>query len=146
MKFEMLKDALNDGKKFVRYQETDGNIVEGKYVRSVYLRVLSVEKGVHSNGYEDWDFVDATSDVVIEVTEFTPEKATKAEVVNTRVRFNVKYNIFKFMDILEFCKPSDDLVDLITANFKKQAIDDYARANVWCKAMNKTPLSFEKEN
>lgn len=146
MKFETLKDSLNRGKQFVRYQETDVGIVEGKFVRSVYLWVLSVEKSVHSNGYEDWDFVDATSDVVIEVTEFTPEKETKAEVVNARVRFNVKYNIFKFMDILEFCKPSDDLVDLITTNFKKQAIDDYARVNVWCKAMNKTPLSFEKEN
>lgn len=48
MKFETLKDSLNKGKQFVRYQETDAGIVEGKFVRSVYLRVLSVEEGVHN--------------------------------------------------------------------------------------------------
>lgn len=46
MKFETLKDSLNKGKQFVRYQETDAGIVEGKFVRSVYLRVHSVEKGL----------------------------------------------------------------------------------------------------
>ena len=139
MDFEKLK-ALVEKKptfvKFVKAEEMPDSLTE----RERYLLVTSVKKGSHSNGYQDWEYVDADYSVRIELTYLTMNGTGVRENVGRRIDFLNTENIVNDIGGAVVCNPPKSEVTAITAMVKKQAIEAVAKANTWCKVMDESPL------
>lgn len=139
MQFEKLKKLVGSKPTFIKFTKVQ-DLPDGRTQRDTYLLVKSVEKGVHSNGYQDWDYVQADYTVSLELTYLLAEGWKTPEVVGRRVDFHNTLDIVKELPSVTLEEPPKKEVSEITRLVKQRAVEAVARANTWCEVMGEEPL------
>lgn len=139
MDFEKLKDLVEKKPTFVKFVKID-EMPDALTERERYLLVTSVKKGSHSNGYQDWEYVNADYSVSIELTYLTMNGTGVRENVGRRIDFLGTKDIVNNIGDAVVCNPPKSEVTAITSMVKQRAVEAIARVNTWCKVMGEEPV------